>query len=113
MLMAVLAQGLGAMCRSTVGGVFSLVGLLMILSSIVSITSSLNSQLGWLESISMCLPGASIGTFMRGPASGPTPTFSNPPFTPVWWQSGLIFLAWTAVFYIIGVIVVRRSDVKG
>jgi hypothetical protein len=113
MLMAVLAQGLGAMCRSTVGGVFSLVGLLMILSQIVSITSSFNSHLGWLASISMCLPDMSISNFMRGPNSAPNPTLVHAPFSPVWWQSGLIFLAWTAVFYVIGVIVIRRSDVKG
>ncbi len=33
-------------------------------------------------------------------------------FDPTWWQSGLIVLAWMTVAYIIGVMAVRRSDVK-
>ena len=33
-------------------------------------------------------------------------------FDPTWWQSGLIVLAWMVVAYIIGMMVVRRSDVK-
>lgn len=117
--MAVLSLGLGAMCRSTVGGIFALIGVEMLLPSLFTIAPALNSHFIWMESIGACLPSTTMSVFLSGPGGGSGASRTATAdlgqaasFAPDWWQGGLIFLAWAVVFYIIGVIVVARSDVK-
>ena len=134
--MAVLGVGLGGVCRSTMGGVFALVGLLIIVPSALSMASLAGDRFAWLQSLARCLPDQAAGNVLTagvdvavsspstnvstdvGPADAiaettvaATPETSGL-FEPTWWQSGLILLAWVVVAYAIGAIVVRRSDVK-
>ena len=146
--MAVLGVGLGGLCRSTMGGVFALVGLLIIVPSALSMASLAGDRFAWLQSLARCLPDQAAGNVLTagvdvavsssstnvsvdveamntaaGSATGASAgsvtaagsaAASDPSglFDPTWWQSGLIVLAWMTVAYIIGMMVVRRSDVK-
>lgn len=146
--MAVLGVGLGGLCRSTMGGVFALVGLLIIAPSALSMASLAGDRFAWLQSVARCLPDQAVGNVLTagvdvavsssstnvsvdveamntaaGSAAGASAgsvtaagsaAASDPSglFDPTWWQSGLIVLAWMVVAYIIGMMVVRRSDVK-
>lgn len=134
--MAVLAVGLGGVCRSTMGGVFALVGVLIIAPSVLSMASLAGDRFAWLQSVARCLPDQAASNFLTvgvdvavsssstnvsvdvesmdaaaGATVAMTPDASGL-FEPTWWQSGLILLAWVVAAYVIGVMVVRRSDVK-
>ena len=134
--MAVLAVGLGGVCRSTMGGVFALVGVLIIAPSVLSMASLVGDRFAWLQSVARCLPDQAASNFLTagvdvavsssstnvsvdveamdaaaGATVATTPDASGL-FEPTWWQSGLILLAWVVAAYVIGAMVVRRSDVK-
>lgn len=133
--MTVLAAGLGGVCRSTMGGVFALVGLLIIAPSALSMASLAGDRFAWLQSVARCLPDQAASNVLTAgvdvvvssstnvsidvgsaDAIAETTVAATPEtsglFEPTWWQSGLILLAWVVVAYAIGAIVVRRSDVK-
>lgn len=134
--MAVLGVGLGGVCRSTMGGVFALVGLLIIAPSALSMASLAGDRFAWLQSVARCLPDQAASNVLTAgvdvvvsssstnvsidvgsaDAIAETTVAATPEtsglFEPTWWQSGLILLAWVVVAYAIGAIVVRRSDVK-
>ncbi|WP_175578274.1 ABC transporter permease, partial [Bifidobacterium jacchi] len=120
---ALLSLGFGALFRSTVGGILTVIGLLMIVPSILSMTTLAGERMNWVYSVINCLPDSASSAFLAGPSSdtglnavaGATGMSFGPTegvFTPNWWQSGLILLAWALIVYIAGVIAVRRSDVK-
>lgn len=135
-LMTVMALGFGGICRSTMGGVFSVVGLLMIVPSALSMASLAGDGFAWVQSVAQCLPDRAAATFLTAgvdtavsssaasvsvsaeaagtgaSASASVEAAASTVFEPTWWQGGLIVLAWTALIYAIGVLVVRRSDVK-
>lgn len=125
MAMAWLALGLGAICRSTVSGVFALIGVWMILPSILAIATMSEKSRPVFQSIVNCLPDRAMSDFLNGSVTqalmpGYDPSAygiigggSRPDyFDPTWWQSGLIFVAWVAVVYAIGTAVMSRADVK-
>lgn len=120
---ALLSLGFGALFRSTVGGILTVIGLLMIMPSILSMTTLAGERMNWVYSVINCLPDSASSAFLAGPpsdtglnaiagATGMSFTSTEGVFTPNWWQSGLILLAWALIVYIAGVIVVRRSDIK-
>lgn len=131
---SVMAVGFGGICRSTMGGVFSLVGLLMIVPSVLSMASLAGDRFAWVQSLARCLPDQAASNFLTAgvdaaisPSSATvsvnagadavaattTPT-ADPGglFDPTWWQSGLILLLWAMAVYAVGVLIVRRADVK-
>ncbi|MBT1179735.1 permease of ABC transporter system [Bifidobacterium vespertilionis] len=121
MLMTIMSLGLGAICRSTVGGVFALIGLWTILPSMLSIAAFSEKLRPAFQSLSNCMPSSALGDFLNGMVGnamdsglsiGVTGDSKIDYFDPTWWQSGLILLAWAAVAYAIGLLVIRRSDVK-
>lgn len=112
-LVSVMSLGLGAICRSTAGGVFSVVGLLILLPSVLGIVSVVGKSMGWLSSIGECLPDSAIGNFLSGGiADSQSSGASSGYFSPNWWQSGIILCAWAVVFYAVGTVVLKHSDVK-
>lgn len=122
LLTAVLALGLGAICRSTVGGVFALIGLWTILPSMLSIASMIEKVRTVFQSLANCMPSSSVSNFFNGMVSSATQSDAVSGliaadteidyFDPTWWQSGLIFVAWAVAAYAIGLLVLSRSDVK-
>ncbi|KFI82618.1 ABC transporter permease [Bifidobacterium pullorum] len=62
--MAVLGVGLGGVCRSTMGGVFALVGLLIIVPSALSMASLAGDRFAWLQSVARCLPDQAVGNVL-------------------------------------------------
>lgn len=140
---AVMALGLGGLCRSTVGGVFALIGIVMIAPSVLSLVSLAGDRFAWIKSVAACLPSQAATTFLTGgvdvtgatvalmgaagggsagagsgsgtgssAADAVASAATSGGFDPTWWQSGLLLLAWAVVLYAIGVLVVRRADVK-
>ncbi|MBT1181750.1 hypothetical protein JS531_07230 [Bifidobacterium sp. CP2] len=159
---AVMALGLGGLCRSTVGGVFALIGIVMIAPSVLSLVSLAGDRFAWIGSVAACLPSQAATTFLTGgvdvteatltlmgggvgggagaagagaaagdagvaaagagsgagsgsgsaAADAVASAAASGGFNPTWWQAGLILLAWAVVLYVIGVLVVRRADVK-
>ena len=98
--------------RSTVGGVLALIGVFSILPTITAIAAVLLSKYQWMVMVFSCLPDQVFKTFLRGGAADTLSGSVSSSFTPNWWQSGIILVLWTVVFSAIGVMVVRRSDVK-
>ncbi|KAB7791022.1 ABC transporter permease, partial [Bifidobacterium leontopitheci] len=111
-LTAVMALGFGALFRSTVGGVLTVIGLLTIIPSILSMATLAGERMAWVRSVVACMPGNAASQFMSGPSDGLAASAADGVFTPNWWQSGLILLAWAVVVYAAGVLVARRADVK-
>ena len=64
--MAVLGVGLGGVCRSTMGGVFALVGLLIIVPSALSMASLAGDRFAWLQSLARCPAGSGCGECADG-----------------------------------------------
>lgn len=129
MVMSIMALGLGAICRSSVGGVFALIGVWNILPSLLGAASLSEKLRPAVMSITNCLPSTAMGDFFSGATNlgssqstgsasaadlviGVAAARKVEYFDPTWWQSGLIFLAWAAVVYAIGLMVLRRADVK-
>lgn len=110
-LFVVMAIGIGALCRSTVAGVFVLIAIDMFLPAAVAILSNLGNVFAWLQTLGRLMPLQLMSTFLagglndvhNGPVSG---------FYPSWWQSGLLLLVWTVIFYICGAVVLDRRDIK-
>ena len=116
---AVLAMGLGAICRSTVGGVLCVIVLCTIVPSVLQMTQLLGLRYVWITSVNNCLPANALSAFLSTGAS----SFANDassimlvdgahPFQPSWGAAGAIFVAWSVVLYAVGVLMVRRRDVK-
>ncbi|MBT1171461.1 ABC transporter permease subunit [Bifidobacterium sp. SO4] len=115
MLIALMAVGLGALTRSTVGGVSTVVVLLMVLSSILAIVSMAVSQVSWLGTLAYLTPDMAMNNFLGGSIRSDavsSVSVLQDYWIPEWWQSGLILLAWVAVAWIGGLVVTQRADVK-
>ncbi|PJM73285.1 hypothetical protein CS006_04350 [Bifidobacterium primatium] len=113
-LVAKMALGIGAICRATPGGIFALVGLLMIAPSILGIISLAASRYEWLNTVGAFLPSAAIGTFVRGGvettlAAG---TGNVDYFMPNWWQSLMILVGWWIVLEAAGTLAAKRADIR-
>ena len=116
-LVSLMAQGLGGMTRSTVGGVCALIVLFMVLSSVLSITSMAINQVEWLGTLSYLTPDTAMNHFLgAGTESSSQSTLAaavKPNYwIPDWWQSGLILLAWAAAAWAGGLIVTKKADIK-
>ncbi|MGO4922901.1 ABC transporter permease [Bifidobacterium choerinum] len=116
---AVLAMGLGAICRSTVGGVLCVIVLFTIVPSVLQMAQLLGRRYVWVTSVNNCLPANALSAFLGAGAS----SFANNaaaalivdgahPFQPSWGMAGLIFVVWSLVLYAVGVLMMCRRDVK-
>lgn len=112
-LVAMFALGLGAMIRSTAGAVVVFVAIYTMATSVLGTIYGLSKHMQWALELSNLMPSSSVDNFLAGPSVGSTPSpLPHGWFVPNWWQSGLIMLAWAAVFYIVGTFIVRKRDVK-
>lgn len=117
-VISVMAMGIGAICRSTVGGILTLVGVLMIVPSILEFGALGGKKFEWTQTLNNVLPAYSCDNFMAAGRKLITNMSlsdmmetSGGIFTPTWWQSGLILLGWSVLMYIIGMIVLDRVDI--
>lgn len=114
-VVALLAQGLGGITRSTVGGIVSVVVLFTVLSTALSLVSTATSKISWLKwmgSLSGLTPDNVMFTFLS--LGCQTSLISTPDsyWTPNWWQAGLVLLAWSLVAWLLGLVVTRKADIK-
>lgn len=114
-LIALMSLGLGALTRSTVGGVSVVVVLFMVLSSVLAIVSMAVSRVSWLGTLAYLTPDMAMNNFLggsiRSDAVSSVSTLQDY-WIPEWWQSGLILLVWVSVAWIGGLVVTQRADVK-
>ncbi|NMN01944.1 permease of ABC transporter system [Bifidobacterium panos] len=114
-VVALLAQGLGGMTRSTVGGVVSVVVLFMALTMALSLVSMATAKVSWLKwvgSLSGLTPNTAMSTFLSAGCHSSAGETAQAYWMPNWWQAGLVLLAWSVVSWIVGLAVTRRADVK-
>ena len=114
-VVALLAQGLGGMTRSTVGGIVSVVVLFMVLTTALSLISMATSKISWLKwvgSLSGLTPNSAMTTFLSAGCQSSAGETVQSYWMPNWWQAGLVLLAWSVVSWIVGLAVTRRADVK-
>lgn len=108
-LFAVMAVGIGALCRSTLGGVLVVFAVVMFIPTFLDIISGFQRYFSWVAPLSRAFPMSLIASFLD--ANPPMPE-QDMAFDPQWWQCGLLMVAWTAAFYIIGHIVMKVADIK-
>ncbi|MDF2444149.1 MAG: type transport system permease protein [Subtercola sp.] len=92
-LIGMLALGLGAILRSTAGGIAASLGLLLVVPVIFALI-----PVDWAHSISDWLPG-SVG-----------PAIYQISATFEWWQALLIMIGWIAVVLATAATLIRRRD---
>ncbi|RFA12529.1 hypothetical protein B7R22_15540 [Subtercola boreus] len=92
-LIGMLALGLGAILRSTAGGIAASLGLLLVVPVIFTLI-----PVDWAHSISDWLPG-SVG-----------PAIYQMSTTFEWWQALLIMIGWIAVVFAAAATLIRRRD---
>lgn len=112
---ALMSQGFGAMARSTVGGVVSVVVVFMVLStalSLVSMATAKVSWLKWMSSLSSLTPDNAMSTFLSAGCTTSLGAAEHSYWTPNWWQAGLVLLAWSVVVWLLGLVVTRKVDIK-
>lgn len=103
-LMAVFALGLGGVCRSTLGGIFSFIGIVIILPSVLGLVSFAGPYLQWVSNMAEYMPNSLIKSlvYMNTGDSG----------SVVWWLSAILLAVWAAAAWILGSVVVDRTDIK-
>ena len=114
-VVALLAQGLGGMTRSTVGGVVAMVVLFMVLTTALSLVSMATSKISWLKwvgSLSGLTPNSAMTTFLSAGCQSSAGETVQSYWMPNWWQAGLALLAWSIVSWLVGLVVTRKADVK-
>ncbi|WEV65646.1 hypothetical protein [Bifidobacterium sp. ESL0764] len=112
-LVSEFSLGLGAIIRSTAGGVVALVAVYTMATSVFGLIFSLSKHMQWAYWCSQLMPSSLVNSFLSGqPAEVEAGMLPKGWSVPGWWQSGLIMLGWAVVFYLIGAFVVRRRDVK-
>ncbi|MEO7016610.1 MAG: ABC transporter permease subunit [Leifsonia sp.] len=97
-LVSVFALGLGTVLRAGAGGIAAALGVVFLLPIIVTIVNSL-TNIDWLKHVPQYLI-SSAGQALAGS--------KNADFEP--WQNVLVVVAWTAVSFIAGAIILKRRD---
>ncbi|QIZ98621.1 ABC transporter permease subunit [Leifsonia sp. PS1209] len=97
-LVSVFALGLGTILRAGAGGIAAALGVVFLLPIIVNLVGSL-TNIEWITKANNYLISAA-GAGMAGSDNGG--------FEP--WANVLIVLAWTAVSFVIGAIILKRRD---
>ncbi|MBW8871122.1 MAG: ABC transporter permease subunit [Leifsonia sp.] len=97
-LVAVFALGVGAILKSTAGGIAGALGVLLVLPIIAGLVSSL-TQTQWLADAQRYLL-SNAGQGMSGVANGGV----DP------WVNVVTVLAWTVVSFVVGAVLLQRRD---
>lgn len=111
-LIALFSFGLGAILRSTAGGIAAAVGLLFVAPIGITMAYSF-TQAAWASNVSTLLPG-NVGSALyayAGEGSGPVEAgiVDGVIVLDQAWSIG-IFLAWVALSLIVGAILTKRRD---
>lgn len=116
-LVALLAFAVGALLRSTAGGIATVVGLLLVLPTLVSVGVGL-TQAPWLENLAAVLPSVAGGQLHTFAATAAIPAGSAGRGAAVQtadivlngWGGLGVMIAWIAAFLVPALILVRRRD---
>ncbi|WP_300767272.1 hypothetical protein [uncultured Bifidobacterium sp.] len=106
-MVSLIAWGLGAICRSTLGGVLSFIFLFSILPTIVGIGAMVVGANSTMVVADAWLPSRAFITFLTG-VSADLPISSA---VVNRWQGGLILMMWTACVLVAAGVAMSRSNV--
>ncbi|HEY0260700.1 MAG TPA: ABC transporter permease [Lacisediminihabitans sp.] len=108
-MISMLAFSTGAIVRSSAGGIATVLGVLLVLPVVLSLTASL-TQAKWVDNMTQFLPsqaGAKLYAFQpTHEAQVPSGTVSLDV-----WQGLLVLAAWVVVPLVVGAVLVKRRDV--
>lgn len=110
-LIAMLAFALGAIIRSSAGGIATALGVLLVLPVIGNLAYSL-TQAKWIANAATFLPSsAGDRLYAYVPEHAVQATTTGGLITLNAWQGGLVAVAWVAVALVVGAILTKRRDV--
>ncbi|MFT8986889.1 MAG: hypothetical protein ABF966_01465 [Bifidobacterium psychraerophilum] len=114
-LIAIMAIGIGGICRSTVGAVFAFIGVMMIVPQLLSVAALFGNGFRWLNVVTAVLPNSLMDGFLGADLNtgmlASTTSATSSSFDPNWWQSALLLALWSLVVYLIGTVLVKRRDI--
>jgi ABC-2 type transport system permease protein len=110
-LIAMLAFALGAIIRSSAGGIATILGALLVLPIVGSLAYGL-TQAKWIENATAFLPSQAGGQlYAYMPPNSVQVTTDSGLITLNAWEGGLVVLAWVVVATLVGAILTKRRDV--
>jgi ABC-2 type transport system permease protein len=136
-VMGVFGMALGGLIQSSLGAIFSVLGVLYLFPVIFGIFSIFKPEWAWSATILRILPSQAVSNFVQAGSGGTVAAVdtatvvvstSDPDtyvvepamdmltgvvgWAPTWWESGLVILGWAVVFLIVGWLVAKRRDIK-
>lgn len=113
-LIALLAFAFGAILRNSVGGIASVLGLILVVPTVLAIISSI-TQATWIQNLSVFLPsdaGSRMFAIGDGSFAGGPPVGSSAPdvLTLDATQGFLVLLAWVVVLLAAAAMLTKRRD---
>jgi ABC-2 type transport system permease protein len=106
-LIALIAFCIGAIIRSSAGGIAAALGLVLVLPTLVDVIGGL-TQLTWVENIGKVLPSA-VGGNLSNYAGHPTQVVSGL-LTLNRLDSGLVLVGWFVVLFVLAAVLLKRRD---
>lgn len=116
-LAALIAFGIGAIFRSTVGGIAASIGLVLILPIALGLAAGSLADQAWLQNVARLLPfnlGRALYTHPGLEDFIALGAEAEPPPRGLWalepWQGALGLAVWVAVVFAVAIVGVRRRD---
>lgn len=106
-LIGVMSLAIGAIVRSSAGGIAAAVGLVLVLPTVVQIFAGL-TEAQWAQNLLVFLPSNAGGMLY---AYEPTAAVVDGLITLDGIQGGLVLLGWVAVLFAAAIVLVKRRDV--
>jgi ABC-2 type transport system permease protein len=107
-LIAMMALSLGAIIRSSAGGIAASVGMVFVVNILFAILEGV-TQAKWVTNLAAFFP-ASAGSKMFQYVASPAPKAPSGIVVLNAWQGGLVLLAWVVVLFVIAEILLKRRD---
>ena len=106
-LIGLISFGIGLIIRNSAGSIAAALGLVLVVPIILSIIAGL-ARAQWVTDLSAFLPSSAGGKLFAYPDAAEGTNTSGIDLTT--WQSLLVVLAWFAVTFVVGLVLLKRRD---
>jgi ABC-2 type transport system permease protein len=106
-LIGLISFGIGLIIRNSAGSIAAALGLVLVVPIILSIIAGL-ARAQWVTDLSAFLPSSAGGKLFAYPDAADGTNTSGIDLTT--WQSLLVVLAWFAVTFVVGLVLLKRRD---
>ena len=106
-LIGLISFGIGLIIRNSAGSIAAALGLVLVVPIILSIIAGL-AQAQWVTDVAAFLPSSAGGKLFAYPDAAEGTVTSGVDLTT--WQSLLVVLAWFAVTFAVGLVLLKRRD---